>query len=163
MAWTWNDPERSPHPRLKEAALDVITKVRVMLENKRAIIEFMLGVEAMMGLTDYHKGHVSSMHQTIADLEAMLGGKWVVTESRLIDAWNGADGQERRPGEGEMGFTLSWTAIGVGDGETSFYMGKDGLIHCDNESMNRDFFAQVLAKFLEGVKMDHQESPDPGA
>jgi len=156
MAWTWNDPERAPHPRLKEAALDVISKLRVMLDNKRSIIDFMLSVEAMLGLTDYHKGHISSMHQTIADLEAMLGAKWVVTEAKLTDAWKATEGQERAPGEGELGFTLSWAAVGAGIGETSFYMGKDGLIHCDNETMNREFFAQVLAKFLEGVKMDHE-------
>jgi hypothetical protein len=81
--------------------------------------------------------------------------RFAVTEARLIDAWNAADGEYRAPGEGELGFTIAWSAIGVGFGETTFYMGRDGVMHCDNECMSRDFFALVLAKFLEGVEMDH--------
>lgn len=79
----------------------------------------------------------------------------MVTEARLVDAWNVCEGTDRAPGEGELGFTIAWSAIGVGFGETTFYMGRDGIIHCDNECMSREFFGQVLAKFLAGVKMDH--------
>lgn len=84
-----------------------------------------------------------------------MDSKFAVTEARLTDAWNAADGEDRPPGEGELGFTIAWSAIGVGFGETTFYMGRDGLMHCDNECMSREFLAHVLAKFLEGVKMDH--------
>lgn len=84
----------------------------------------------------------------------MAAPKFVVTEARLIDAWNAAEGQDREPGEGELGFTIKWSAVGVGFGETTFYMGRDGLMRCDNERMSRGFVFHVLAKFLEGVRMD---------
>lgn len=79
--------------------------------------------------------------------------KFMVTTAELTDAWNAADGQDRVPGEGELGFTIRWATIGAGFGETTFYMGRDGM-HCDNECMSREFVSLVLAKFLEGVKLD---------
>jgi hypothetical protein len=80
-----------------------------------------------------------------------------VTEAKLVDAWNFCEGTDCTPREGELGFTFAWTAVGVGSGETTFYMGRDGVMHCDNEQMSREFMGQVLARFLDGVKMDQGE------
>lgn len=80
--------------------------------------------------------------------------RFEILSAELDDAWNSAEGQDREPGEGEIGFVIRWQTAGAGFGETTFYMGRDGQMRCDNECMSRGFIGQVLRKFLEGVEMD---------
>jgi len=70
----WDDPERTPNPRLKEPGLDVVSKLRIMLDGKRSALEFMRGLQSQDELRDYEKGNVNCLLQTIADLEAILSG-----------------------------------------------------------------------------------------
>lgn len=70
----WNDSERRPYPGLNDPELDLVGKVRALLADKRVTLKFMQELEPLFGLTEYHKGNINSLHQTIADLEALVAG-----------------------------------------------------------------------------------------
>lgn len=52
------------------------------------------------------------------------------------------------------GFTLQWIVNGIGYGEFHFYQGDDGLIHCRNETMSKEFIKKVLNDMLDTCVLD---------
>lgn len=49
---------------------------------------------------------------------------------------------------------FTWTAKGIGFGYLRFYLGKDGIIHCDSESMNKQFIKNMLCKMVDDCVFD---------
>ena len=45
-------------------------------------------------------------------------------------------------------FTLNWDVEGIGFGQFKFYQ-KQGVIYCDNETMNKQFIKQVLSNLVD--------------
>lgn len=77
-----------------------------------------------------------------------------------IDYVNGwSSGPDERNYCNLGGFIIGWGAVGIGFGTLTFYYGKDGKLHCDNECMSPDFCRAVLeAMMLEANLDDAQEA-----
>ena len=45
-------------------------------------------------------------------------------------------------------FQVAWSKPGVGFGQFEFYE-KDGVLYCDNETMNREFIKKVLCDMVD--------------
>ncbi len=53
--------------------------------------------------------------------------------------------------------TFEWTAKGIGFGSFTFYLKPDGKLHCDNETMGKDFIKKMLCKMVDECVLDHPE------
>lgn len=52
---------------------------------------------------------------------------------------------------------FSWTAKGIGFGTFTFYTDTKGRLHCDNETMGRDFIKRMLNKMVDDAILVHPE------
>jgi hypothetical protein len=51
-------------------------------------------------------------------------------------------------------FILYWSEPGIGFGEFVFYKDEDGNIHCDSETMSKEFLKKIFARFIDEVIFD---------
>jgi len=51
---------------------------------------------------------------------------------------------------------MAWAKPGVGFGEIVFYY-KDNELHCENETMSREFVKERLCKMVDDSKFDFDE------
>lgn len=58
-------------------------------------------------------------------------------------------------------FTVIWSKKGTGFGQFHFYEGKDGKMHCDNETMGRPFIKGILAAMVDKCAMDDPHPNEP--
>ena len=50
-------------------------------------------------------------------------------------------------------FLVQWETVSAGFGTTTFYI-KKGKVHCDNETMSRNFLKTVLNKLVDDAILD---------
>lgn len=53
------------------------------------------------------------------------------------------------------GVQFSWMAKDIGFGSMYFYISeKDGMVHCNNEYMSKDFLKRMLCKMVDDCVLD---------
>lgn len=53
-----------------------------------------------------------------------------------------------------------WTASGCGFGGFYFYTDDDGIVHCGNELMSKEFIKRMLCKMVDDCILDDPSSND---
>jgi len=69
--------------------------------------------------------------------------KYEFTYSEITSVWGPWE-------KNEGGFIVSWGCKNIGFGELTFFI-RDGVSHCDSETMSKDFIKQTLEHLVDTV------------
>ena len=56
--------------------------------------------------------------------------------------------------------SFRWSAKKIGFGEFRFYVDGDKALHCENESMSKDFIKKLLCCMVDNAVMDEPNPKD---
>jgi len=130
----WDNTMQSKHPHSAETSSQTVNNDEIKKQITKAILE----------------GRVESTPRFTEAVESMdLKNPDFTITNVVISFWSP---NEHNGG----GMKINWSTKSAGCGSATFCNRKDGKLHCDNETMDKEFLTTLFDFILEHTELDQK-------